>query len=163
MINSPKLGFVCPMPWTQMSGTERVRFCSACQMQVPNLSLLSVDEREAILRRAESEKVCGSFLVRLSGELVSPENPLTHKEQLGIKQLGVAALSAGVLAVAAGCVSPKQAVLPQSPTEPVAASSTPAPATSGSKAEEETIVLFVGLITCDKPAPVRPKLPNGKW
>lgn len=146
-----------------MSGSERERFCAACRMQVPNLSLVSSEEREAILKRALTEKVCGSFLVRLSGEIVTPEKPLTPKEQFGIRQLGVAALSAGALAMASGCVSAKQGVIPQPSADPAVVNSASITSASDSKPEEEAIVLFVGLITCEKPTPVRPKLPNGKW
>ncbi len=134
-------------------------------MQVPNLSLLSFEERQRILERAQTEKVCGTFLVRLSGEMVTPEKPLTPKERLGIRQLGLAALSAGALAVATGCVSPQQTTL-ATPTTEAATTPTaqnPASTVDNPKTEEETIILMIGLIICEKPAPVRPKLPNGKW
>jgi hypothetical protein len=88
-----------------MSGSERSKFCSQCGQHVSNLSLLSAVERAALIARAREERVCGSYFVRLSGEMVTPERPLTIDERSGVKQFGVALLSAAALAVATGCVT----------------------------------------------------------
>src|SRR3954470_14511740 len=101
----PKLSYACPLPWTSMRGAERLKYCAQCGHHVSNLSLLSAAERAALLARARTEQVCGSYLVRLSGEMVTPEAPLSAAEKFGVKQFGVAALSAAALAIAAGCTS----------------------------------------------------------
>src|SRR3954470_6392979 len=103
----PKLSYACPLPWTSMGGAERLKYCAQCGHHVANLSLLSSAERSALLARARTEQVCGSYLVRLSGEMVTPEAPLSPAAQLGVKQFGVATLSAAALAIAAGCMSPQ--------------------------------------------------------
>ena len=105
MITPPKLSFVCPLPWETMSGSERLRYCSQCGHHVSNLSLLSAAERSELIARAGGDRVCGSYFVRLSGEMVTTEVPLTPEERRGVKQFGVAVLSAAALAVAGGCVT----------------------------------------------------------
>ena len=105
MSTFPKLSYACPIPWAELRGDERERFCEKCGHSVTNLSALSADARAALLAKAGKERLCVSFYVRLSGEYVTPEAPLTADERSKIRQLGVAALSAGALALAAGCVS----------------------------------------------------------
>jgi hypothetical protein len=105
MSSFPKLSYVCPIPWSTLKGDERQRFCEKCGLHVANLSAMGKEERETLLKRAETESVCVSFYRRLSGEYVTPDAPLTRGERSKIKQYGVAALSAGALALAAGCAS----------------------------------------------------------
>ena len=105
MSTFPKLSSACPIPWADLRGDDRERFCEKCGHRVTNLSALSADARAALLAKAGKERLCVSFYLRLSGEYVTPEAPLTADERSRIRQLGVAALSAGALALAAGCVS----------------------------------------------------------
>ena len=66
---------------------------------------MNAPARAALLEKARTERVCATYYVRLSGEMVTPENPLSTEEKSRVRQLGLAALSAGALALAAGCVS----------------------------------------------------------
>ena len=88
-----------------MTGSERWKYCTQCGHHVTNLSLLSAAERAALLERAKTERICGTYYLRLSGEMVTPEAPLTSCERKGMKQVGVAVLSAAAMVIAAGCVS----------------------------------------------------------
>jgi hypothetical protein len=139
MNSPPLLSYACPIDWTKMSGTDRVRFCEACGRHVQNLSLLSDAERSALIKRARTERVCGSYWVRLTGELVTPANPLSPREKSSVRQFGTALLSAGALAIASGCVS--QPATDPSPSPPVA---TVAPSVEAGGDEE--IVLLTGFI-----------------
>ena len=152
-----------------MGGAERSKYCAQCGHHVANLSLLSATERSALLARARTEQVCGSYLVRLSGEMVTPEAPLSHAAQLGVKQFGVAALSAAALAIAAGCMSP-----PATRQEPAVAQvdcvqiSEPDPVASPGSLEkkidkkgDEEVILLMGFIVCD-PKPVHKPGRTGK-
>ena len=158
MDNPPKLSYACPLPWQQMTGDERRRFCSQCGHHVHNLSLLGRAEREALLARAGQERVCGTYYLRLSGGMVTPDRPLSERERRNLKQLGAAALSAGALALAAGCVTPPPAVEPTSP--PTSALQRPAevkpasPAkTAEAKPEEEEVIILMGfMVLPDQPA-----------
>jgi len=105
MNSFPKLSYVCPIPWADLRGDERARFCEKCGHTITNLSELSEEARVAFLAKSGDERRCVTYYQRLSGEFVTPETPLTPEERSRIKQLGIAALAAGALALAAGCVA----------------------------------------------------------
>jgi hypothetical protein len=99
----PKLSYACPIPWNEMRGDERERFCSKCSRTVVNLSLLTEERRIALLAEAQSQPggLCVAYYQRLSGEFVSAEKPLTPAESRRVVQFGLTALSAAALAVVA--------------------------------------------------------------
>ncbi len=146
MIAFPKLSYVCPIPWADLRGDERERFCEKCGHSVTNLSELSADARHALLSKVGKERLCVSFYRRLSGEFVTPEAPLTSEERSRIRQIGVAALSAGALALAAGCAAvpgpSKEDALKETPRQKAQAKASP---------NEDTIVLQAFGIVCDTP------------
>ncbi len=130
-----------------MKGADTSRYCEACGHTIHNLSALTPEQRAAILKRAKTETICGSYFVRLSGELVTPESALSLREVRGIRQVGIAALSASALALAAGCVSHP----PEKKTEP----SPQAPEHRGAAAkpeEKEEIIQLVGFIITEDEA-----------
>jgi hypothetical protein len=131
-----------------MKGSDASRYCEACGHTIHNLSSLTLNQRAAILRRAQVEKICGSYFVRLSGELVTPESPLSPREIRGIRQVGIAILSASALALVAGCVSHPSGKKagPQRPPEQVGS-------TSKSEDKEETIQLVGFIINTDEAKP----------
>ena len=156
MITPPKLSFACPMPWTTMTGSERWKYCTLCGHHVTNLSLLSAAERAALVERAKTERICGTYYLRLSGEMVTPDAPLTSRERQGIKQVGVALLSAAAMAIASGCVStaaPKNILAPPQvatatieKSEPEAAPVCPSSPKATDRKDDEQIVLMVGMM-----------------
>jgi hypothetical protein len=112
---APKLSFACNAPWESMSGDERTKFCATCRRSIPNLSLMSAADRAALGEELKTERVCGSFSMRLTGEMVTPERPLTVPEKNRVRQFGVAALSASALAMATGCMAPHATTAQASP------------------------------------------------
>jgi hypothetical protein len=142
MSGFPKLAYVCPIRWDELSGSEAEKFCSKCGHRVSNLSQMSAAERAALIERARHERICASFYLRATGEFVTREAPLTTEEASRVRQLGAVALSAGMLALATGCVShPTQLPPPAAPT-----AAAPAP--------EEAIALQIfGVIASPKNAP----------
>ena len=146
----PKLSYVCPIPWAELRGNDRARYCEKCGLNVTDLSRLDADARAAFLARADTERLCVSFYRRLNGEYVTPENPLTSDERPKIRQLGVAALSASALALAAGCVSGPASLPPPVGNEPPrAAADSPATVTP----DEDVVVLQAfGMICIPPPA-----------
>lgn len=145
---APQLSFICPISWDSMKGPAESRYCEKCHRNIPNLSLLSRAEREAILAKLGAEEVCAAFYRRLSGELVTIEELKSVGLKNAVRQFGVGALAATTLGLAAGCTSPKT-------TEPAKA---PPPTTTEAKAQtepakEEEILLFMGIICPPKPSP----------
>jgi hypothetical protein len=114
----PKLSYACPIPWTDLRGDERARFCEKCGHTVVNFSELTAEARLKFLEDRGGEKLCATYYRRLSGEYVTPENPLTPEERSRVKQLGLATLSAGALALAAGCMSTPASEKPTTLTPP---------------------------------------------
>lgn len=149
-----------------MSGDERLKFCSVCGHHIPNISLLARPERLALLERAKVEQLCGSYYVRLSGELVTSDSPLSERERGKIKQFGAAALSATALAIAAGCVGPKAE---NSQLPPVGASIHPEVKRDAKNTEskvgdtaEGDVVLLAGFIVCQPPQLPKAHGPHAK-
>jgi hypothetical protein len=137
----PKLSYACPIPWAGLQGDEKARFCEKCGRTITNLSELSEEARAAFLSKPRNGELCVTYYRRLSGEFVTPESPLTHEERSKITQLGVAVLSAGALALAAGCVS-APAQKEEEPKKEVQAKPLPA---------DETVVLQAFGVTASEP------------
>lgn len=97
----PNLSYVCPIPWGSMRGDEKERYCSKCSRTVVNLSLLTEDQRIALLAAARPGELCVAYFRRLSGEGISAETPLTRSESRALMQFGVTALALGAVALSA--------------------------------------------------------------
>ena len=61
--------------WNAMYGTERVRFCSDCKLNVYNLSSMSRDEAEALLVKSEG-RLCVRFYRRADGSVLTRDCPV---------------------------------------------------------------------------------------
>jgi hypothetical protein len=64
----------CPVSWDIMSGDERVRFCPRCRLHVYNLSGMSQEESEHLLRREEG-RMCVRFYHRADGKVMTDDCP----------------------------------------------------------------------------------------
>ncbi len=138
MKSFPPLSYQCPIPWDSLAGDERERLCEKCGHTIVNLSLLSDAARAELIERMAGERLCVTYFRRLNGEYVTPATPLTAEERSRVKQLGLAVLSAGALALAAGCTTPPKP--PRSDPAP----STPAQATSSK--DEPVILQSFGIV-----------------
>jgi hypothetical protein len=167
MESPPKLSFVCPMPWREMTGHDRRKFCSECGHHVQNLSLLTRDERLSLLERARTERICGAYFVRISGEMVTPERPLTSREHAGLRQLTANALATGVLALAAGCASPSSRdanTMPPAVPATAQSEANDVPQMDNSTRDEDTLVLVaMGMIICEPPKPPTNAPPSKRY
>lgn len=102
----PRLAFVCPMPWSAMVGDERSRFCSVCRKSVTNLSVLSEDERKALLAAARPGELCVAYQRGLEGKPVGLGSRLLPDPNL--RRHAVAAVAAGTI-LATAAISPGSA------------------------------------------------------
>ncbi len=64
----------CNASWEEMSGSERVRFCGDCQLQVYNLSGMGRDEAVSLVQEAEG-RICVRLLKRSDGTVLSQDCP----------------------------------------------------------------------------------------
>jgi hypothetical protein len=60
----------CPKTWESMRGSDRVRFCDACSLNVYDLSALTRREAEQLVASREG-RLCATFLRREDGTVVT--------------------------------------------------------------------------------------------
>lgn len=70
------LSFPCPVSWESMDGDERERLCKQCAKKVYNISDLSKQEAEKLLRVNQGKKMCYTFFVRQDGTIKTDNCPL---------------------------------------------------------------------------------------
>jgi hypothetical protein len=59
-----------------MAGDDRVRFCRQCWLYVYNLSEMSRQEAEALVREKERRRVCVRFYRRADGTIITRDCPV---------------------------------------------------------------------------------------
>jgi hypothetical protein len=70
-----KVAAPCSADWNSMIGDERVRFCGQCSFNVYNLSGMTRDEAEDLIRRAEG-RLCVRFYRRSDGTILTDNCPV---------------------------------------------------------------------------------------
>ena len=65
----------CKSDWDQMIGSERMRFCGQCNLNVYNLSEMTRDEAEAIIAANEG-RLCVRFYRRRDGSIITQDCPV---------------------------------------------------------------------------------------
>jgi hypothetical protein len=65
----------CPADWDQMIGSERVRFCGQCSLNVYNLSSMTRAEAEHLIARTEG-RLCVKFYRRRDGSIITKDCPV---------------------------------------------------------------------------------------
>jgi hypothetical protein len=77
--NSPldnvRVAAPCSSDWNQMVGTERVRFCAQCSLNVYNLSSMSRQEAEALISGTEG-RLCVRYYRRRDGSILTDNCPV---------------------------------------------------------------------------------------
>ena len=74
-LNDVRVATPCPAEWDAMIGTERVRFCGQCQLNVYNLSSMSRREAESLISRTEG-RLCVRFYRRKDGSIITQDCPV---------------------------------------------------------------------------------------
>ena len=85
----------CQADWNQMIGSERVRFCAQCNLNVFNLSDMSRLEAESLIARTEG-RLCVRFYRRSDGSIITQDCPVGLRAiQRRVSYLAKAILAAG--------------------------------------------------------------------
>lgn len=58
-----KVSSPCPVTWDSLPGTDRVRFCGQCRLNVYNLAVMTPREVESLVRKTKG-RLCGQLYVR---------------------------------------------------------------------------------------------------
>lgn len=103
-VNKLQVAKPCNIGWETMSGDERTRLCSACKLNVYNLSGMTVSEAEHLIEAREG-RVCIRMVRRLDGTVLTKDCPVgLRKYRLRTARFAGAALAAilGVFSVSYG-------------------------------------------------------------
>jgi hypothetical protein len=77
--NSPldnvRVAAPCSSDWNQMVGSERVRFCAQCNLNVYNLSSMKRSEAEALISNVEGQ-LCVRYYRRPDGTILTNNCPV---------------------------------------------------------------------------------------
>jgi len=79
-MDNPPLGKIriaapCNAEWKWMHGNDRVRFCGQCSLNVFNLSVMTTEEAEDLIRKAEGT-LCVRFYRRRDGSILTQNCPV---------------------------------------------------------------------------------------
>src|SRR5580765_2302016 len=65
----------CKAEWDEMIGTDRMRFCGQCSLNVYNLSAMTRDEAESLIAANEC-RLCVRFYRRRDGSIITQDCPV---------------------------------------------------------------------------------------
>lgn len=65
----------CPMNWDQMTGDNRARFCSLCNLHVYNIAELTQKQAIALISETEG-RICGRIYRRSDGTIITKDCPI---------------------------------------------------------------------------------------
>jgi hypothetical protein len=61
----------CTASWDEMTGDNRSRFCSQCQLQVYDISEMTRREAETLIAKHEGQRLCARFYRRPDGTVMT--------------------------------------------------------------------------------------------
>ena len=70
----------CTVGWDSMSGDDKVRLCSECNLNVHNLSSMSDQEAALVLQRRKIERTCVFMYRRKDGSVVTDNCPARFRK-----------------------------------------------------------------------------------
>src|ERR1044072_7537220 len=74
-LDNVKVAAPCPANWEEMIGSEEVRFCRHCSLNVYNLSGMSKQEAESLIASTEG-RLCVRFYRRADGTILTDNCPV---------------------------------------------------------------------------------------
>lgn len=135
----------CPVSWDSMTGDQRKRFCDQCQEHVYDLSGMTRDQAEDLVRRGRTESVCVRFYRRADGTVLTADCPSSVRRgrtRLPLVRSAIAASLSAVAGLTASGCEPVNATHepprpPARPTQPTPAPA-PTPTPTPSQVEDDT-------------------------
>lgn len=74
-LNHVQVAAPCKADWNEMIGSEQVRFCGQCNLNVYNLSGMSRVDAESLIVRTEG-RLCVRFYRRRDGSIITQDCPV---------------------------------------------------------------------------------------
>jgi hypothetical protein len=75
LLGKIRIASPCTASWDDMRGDDRVRFCQHCRLNVYNLSAMTRQEAEALIREKEG-RLCIRFYARRDGTVLTDNCPV---------------------------------------------------------------------------------------
>lgn len=76
MLHNIRVASPCSADWNKMEGNDRVRFCSACQLNVYNFSAMTEREIRRLIQDHEGRRLCGRLYRRKDGTILTRNCPV---------------------------------------------------------------------------------------
>ena len=90
----------CKADWDEMIGTDRMRFCGQCSLNVYNLSAMTRDEAESLIAANEG-RLCVRFYRRRDGSIITQDCPVGLRAVRARVSYWLKAVAAAVLTFSA--------------------------------------------------------------
>lgn len=74
-LNTISIAAPCSADWSKMTGNDQVRFCSQCSLNVYNLSNMTQDQAEDLVRKTEG-RLCVRYYKREDGTILTQNCPV---------------------------------------------------------------------------------------
>nr|MBK7068181.1 hypothetical protein [Deltaproteobacteria bacterium] len=100
MLDDIRVASPCHERWDAMTGDEQSRFCGSCKKNVYNLSAMTREAAEALVRSKEGE-LCVRYFRRTDGTILTADCPVGVRR----KRVKLVAAAGAVTALAAGAVA----------------------------------------------------------
>ncbi|HEY3243925.1 MAG TPA: hypothetical protein VGM03_11300 [Phycisphaerae bacterium] len=75
MLDQIRIAAPCTASWAEMTGDDRVRFCAQCKLHIYNLSAMTRQESEELIRNQEG-RLCVGFYRRADGTILTANCPV---------------------------------------------------------------------------------------
>ena len=155
-LDQVRIASPCSARWDDMVGDDQVRFCGHCEKNVYNLSAMTREQAEALLREREGD-VCARLYRRSDGTVITADCPVGARKKR-VRRIAAVAAGTGLFAMAASFAATER----HETTEHVAMGAIASPITPVTPTDE-------GKVTLDRqpetqpvapPAPPAPKNPT---
>lgn len=106
LLSTVKVASPCKVSWDDMTGDDMMRFCSQCEKNVFDLSAMSAEQAESLLRDV-GEEMCIRFYRRADGTVMTGDCPVGQRRRRRRNKIagaiigGLAALGVGGLVASA--------------------------------------------------------------
>ena len=96
ILDSIRVATPCKASWDDMVGDDRVRHCAGCDKDVFNLSAMTRDEAEALIRERLGN-LCGRYYRRANGTIITSDCTvgIAQRRRRRVMAAGLAAVLAG--------------------------------------------------------------------
>ena len=75
LLDNVRIATPCPARWADMDGDDRMRFCKLCQLNVYDVSAMTREEAEQLIR-STSGRLCMRLHRRADGRLITKDCPV---------------------------------------------------------------------------------------